>query len=320
MSHESHGPAAGRIERIVAELTWQIATGRLAPGARLPSLRALAAQWGTTVHVARAVIVSLAASDLVTVRWGSGVTVRGSEAGDDTSVEAIIRTALGVIARERRLSEAQLRSAVLRSLEVQMPEVQVVECSAWLTAAIARDIRRRWQVRTVTRFPEDIVATTSPTITTWFHGHQVRARLGGKNIGIHLVRIEIEPIWLHRLAGVVRRSSAPVWLVDTDPEQVHDVAAELARRAGVVPATVVLGESGATPVWDRVPRDRRVLFSPRLWDQATRLRDLPSLWEPLPYRILPVDLEEVGLRWGWSCAVGWVNQPAGSSIAVERVS
>ena len=58
------------------QLTWLIATGVLAPGARLPSIRALGAELGIHHHTVRQAYLELDARELITVHRGAPATVR----------------------------------------------------------------------------------------------------------------------------------------------------------------------------------------------------------------------------------------------------
>jgi len=58
------------------QLTWLIATGALAPGDRLPSIRELGAELGIHHHTVRQAYLELDARELITVRRGAPATVR----------------------------------------------------------------------------------------------------------------------------------------------------------------------------------------------------------------------------------------------------
>jgi DNA-binding LacI/PurR family transcriptional regulator len=59
------------------QLTWLIATGALAPGERLPSIRDLGADLGIHHHTVRQAYLELDARKLISVRRGASPTVRG---------------------------------------------------------------------------------------------------------------------------------------------------------------------------------------------------------------------------------------------------
>jgi LacI family transcriptional regulator, repressor for deo operon, udp, cdd, tsx, nupC, and nupG len=64
---------AGQVEE---QLTWLIATGALAPGERLPSIREMGAELGIHHHTVRQAYLELDARELITVRRGAPATVR----------------------------------------------------------------------------------------------------------------------------------------------------------------------------------------------------------------------------------------------------
>ncbi len=59
------------------QLTWLIATGALAPGQRLPSIRDLGSDLGIHHHTVRQAYLELDARELIAVRRGASATVRG---------------------------------------------------------------------------------------------------------------------------------------------------------------------------------------------------------------------------------------------------
>jgi DNA-binding GntR family transcriptional regulator len=65
---------------IVADLRARIATGEFAPGDRLPSTRALAAQWGVVRNTAGRAVNELVHLGLVEVHHGKGAYVTGEDA------------------------------------------------------------------------------------------------------------------------------------------------------------------------------------------------------------------------------------------------
>ena len=64
---------AGQLEE---QLTWLIATGALAPGERLPSIRELGAELGIHHHTVRQAYLELDARELIAIRRGAPATVR----------------------------------------------------------------------------------------------------------------------------------------------------------------------------------------------------------------------------------------------------
>ncbi|MFD9608056.1 GntR family transcriptional regulator [Streptomyces sp. NPDC059083] len=76
MTTPGTSPQQPASRRIAEELRTEIEAGRLSPGDKLPSERALAEQYGAARNTAREAIRILAEQGLVTARHGSGVFVR----------------------------------------------------------------------------------------------------------------------------------------------------------------------------------------------------------------------------------------------------
>lgn len=70
------GSAVTIAAQLEEQMTWLIATGALAPGDRLPSIRQLAAELGIHHHTVRQAYLELHARELITVRHGAPATVR----------------------------------------------------------------------------------------------------------------------------------------------------------------------------------------------------------------------------------------------------
>ncbi|WP_353508952.1 substrate-binding domain-containing protein [Intrasporangium sp.] len=62
--------------QLAEQLTWLIATGALAPGDRMPSIRDLGAELGIHHHTVRQAYLDLDSRELITVRRGTPATVR----------------------------------------------------------------------------------------------------------------------------------------------------------------------------------------------------------------------------------------------------
>ena len=69
-------PGSGPANRIVADLRAAIVEGRFRPGAKLPTVRDLAAQYGVSRTTAAKAVARLASEGCITTRYGSGAYVR----------------------------------------------------------------------------------------------------------------------------------------------------------------------------------------------------------------------------------------------------
>jgi DNA-binding transcriptional regulator YhcF (GntR family) len=115
-------------DQLLAQLELRILTGALAPGQRLPSVRALARRLGLHANTVSSAYRDLEAAGHVELRRGAGVYVRaGAPAGleDAHGLDEMIRLALSAAFRKGH-SGAEIRAAVERWLRAAPPERVVV--------------------------------------------------------------------------------------------------------------------------------------------------------------------------------------------------
>lgn len=126
MEKSSAAPMWSSIENVLAE---EIATGRLAPGARLDSEHRLAERFGVNRHTVRQALAHLGANGLVHVKHGLGTFVT------DVAVDYVLgrRTrftenlsARGLQGRQRFLESSTIKAtpAIATALEIR-PDAQV---------------------------------------------------------------------------------------------------------------------------------------------------------------------------------------------------
>ncbi len=131
-------------DQLVAQLELQILGGRLKPGQRLPSLRALARRLDLHANTVSAAYRELASSGHVEVRHGAGVFVtRRSPASleEAGSLDEMIRLALRAAFRKGHSLPA-VREAVERWLKAAAPErIVVVDPSPEMGELVAREVR-----------------------------------------------------------------------------------------------------------------------------------------------------------------------------------
>jgi DNA-binding transcriptional regulator YhcF (GntR family) len=131
-------------DQLVAQLELQILGGRLKPGQRLPSVRALARRLELHANTVSAAYQDLKSSGHVELRRGAGVFVRRrapasfDEAG---SLDDMIRLALRAAFRKGH-SALAVRKAVERWLKAAAPErIVVVDPSPEMGELVAREVR-----------------------------------------------------------------------------------------------------------------------------------------------------------------------------------
>ena len=131
-------------DQLLAQLELRILTGVLAPGQRLPSVRALARRLGLHANTVSSAYRDLETAGHVELRRGAGVYVRaGSPAGleDARGLDELIRLALSAAFRKGH-SGAEIRAAVERWLRAAPPErVVIVDPRRETLELVAHEIR-----------------------------------------------------------------------------------------------------------------------------------------------------------------------------------
>jgi DNA-binding transcriptional regulator YhcF (GntR family) len=131
-------------DQLLAQLELRILSGVLAPGQRLPSVRALARRLGLHANTVSSAYRALEAAGHVELRRGAGVYVRaGSPAAleDARGLDEMIRLALSAAFRKGH-SGGEIRTAVERWLRAAPPErVVIVDPRRETLELIAHEIR-----------------------------------------------------------------------------------------------------------------------------------------------------------------------------------
>jgi DNA-binding transcriptional regulator YhcF (GntR family) len=131
-------------DQLLAQLELRILSGVLAPGQRLPSVRALARRLGLHANTVSSAYRALESAGHVELRRGAGVYVRaGSPAAleDAHGLDEMIRLALSAAFRKGH-SGAEIRAAVERWLRAAPPErVVIVDPRRETLELIAHEIR-----------------------------------------------------------------------------------------------------------------------------------------------------------------------------------
>jgi DNA-binding transcriptional regulator YhcF (GntR family) len=131
-------------DQLLAQLELRILTGVLAPGQRLPSVRALARRLGLHANTVSSAYRDLETAGHVELRRGAGVYVRaGSPAAleDARGLDELIRLALSAAFRKGH-SGAEIRAAVERWLRAAPPErVVIVDPRRETLELVAHEIR-----------------------------------------------------------------------------------------------------------------------------------------------------------------------------------
>lgn len=296
--------------QIAEALRYRIATGKLARGEALPSVREAAELWSVHMHTVRRAYRALADEGLLDVDGARGSRVAGGTRRGSVSdsvqdfVERTVRRARerhGLSPRELSHLLANWSPAEPRATET----VHVVECSESQCAAHAAEIERHWPVDAV---PWCLDRAGEPpagaVVATYFHYNEIRRRWPRRLAEIRFVVIHPDPGLAARVPpsgrgrrrvllcefGAAQAEGACADLSTILPERDYRIEPLVVRRAGDALAT---GSRGTA-----------LLFTPRVWASLTDAeRRAPNVF-PVDYVIRHDELEALGGHFGWSARRG----------------
>jgi len=323
--------------QVAEALRYQVATGELTPGARLPSLREAAAAWGINMHTVRRAYGELAELGIVDVRprsctvvlerpdgWGgSGLApashpsdgARGGNASrrDAGSTPGLPTETAGLeawlrdIARRGRerwgLGPGEL-GAALADLPRAAPAgepVYVVECSESQAADLARQLGDRWRVSAE---PWSLGRESEPPedgflVGTYFHYNDIRVRWPRHLPRVRFVATRPDPAVRERLEALRGEREEPlcVTLWERDETMGRNIAADLLR---LLPEErfAVRHRVGAPGAVPDSPGGA-VLFSPRTWAELPEGARRRGGFIEVRYVFEPGDLDGVARELGW---------------------
>lgn len=292
--------------QIAEALAYQIATGRLLPGATLSPVRDAAKTLGVNLHTVRRAYAELAARGLVEIRGPRGTRVAdrigaGRSPGRPVSaaarfIERVVRDA----AREHGLTSRELaRRIAAHSGAAPEPHVWVVECSDSQCRDHAVELEARWCV-SARPWPLSRKGAPpgGPIIATYFHREEVVARWPRRRDDLQFVAIQPDPALRGALDGGRRKRVAR--LCEFDEPKAMNIAADVSALLGgdgwrIEPCVVARSAAALRGV---APREV-VLFSPRAWSGLSPMQQRDPRAVKVRYVIVPEALEELGSRLGW---------------------
>ena len=322
--------------QLAEALRYRIATGALAPGAVLPSLRDAARQWRLNLHTVRHAYTRLAAEGLVHTQVPHGTVVLGSSSREPAR-PAVVRgrssrpphatgTRRSPTAAARRQAAAdrflarmvreagerygftpdELRRRLLlfaAAPDAASEPVYLVECSETQAADLALQVSARWNV---TAHGWSLERPGSPPpgpiVGTYFHYNDIRTRWPERFPAIRFVAIHPDPGLASELMRFRHRKRRQTVLIsERDAAMAGNIAADLRAvlprdRFEVTP--VVEKSPGA--VLATAPAGVPVLFSPRVWGGLSPTQRADPRAIEIRYLIEPKDLAAVGSELNWS--------------------
>jgi DNA-binding transcriptional regulator YhcF (GntR family) len=319
------GPAAGHeldIERdsdvpISTQIYWQLAfqieSGRLQPGTRLPPVRELGAALRVNPNTVRAVYRRLADAGYVVGRHGAGTRVvdrppvrRGSQALAGIVAETLRRAAqLGFTPDE--VAQATFTAATERKRPGPHIRVLFAECTTADANADAGRISEAFPERVevipvlldelperLDRYHYDLVATTT------FHADEAQAYVAGR---VPVVAMLVGPGYMsliHEITGLPPGSR--VGVVCGSHRGVENIA-EALQLAGASGVEIVSAVAQTEPELEQVNREADLVLLSReamalgleaRFERPERLREWTYEFDPAGFELLRRAIERVG--------------------------
>lgn len=277
----------------------RIAVGELEAGARLPSVRAAAAEWQVNLHTVRHAYQELEREGLLRVDGNRGTTVAqgATPAAEPGDLDAFLgRCAAEAVARFG-LARAELGRLLIGGLpEAPSPVVHVIECSREQAAGHCAELRRAWTVDARPLVLGEATALPGGTlIGTFFHYNDIRQRWPERLAEVQFLPIAPDPALAERIP--TGRSQLRLVVCELDEAKALNIAADL-RPMFPAPRFHLAARVLAAP--GRLPRRRaaeRLLVSPRVW--AALSEEQRAAVQPIEYRIRGDHLSRLGRDNGW---------------------
>lgn len=297
-------------------ITYAIATGRIAAGEKLPSLREAERCWDVNLHTVRRAYAEVERTGLVrTVPRAGTVVLAASERAQppedhptdsDATPGVFVRECLAEAERRFGLTPSGFADRLLALADRDPPQVWVVECSRSLGSMLAEQLRARWQLRAAA-VGLDKPPPPGVVVSTYFHYYDLRAALEARASDLSFVRIRPSEDFFEEVARAMADEDdfRRVVLLETDRSLAHNVGADLVQRFGpelrleIRVLGAPTGGSEAAEIGLGGPDGAVLVVSPQNWDrldEATRARfDVV----PLRYDIDRTDLERIGAERSW---------------------
>jgi DNA-binding transcriptional regulator YhcF (GntR family) len=286
---------------IAVHLEYAITTGRIAPGASMPSLREAQGQWGVSLDTIRQAYRELERMGLVSIRDRSKATVvlqPGSLA--PSNVHQLVIQTLQEAKQRFGATGGEVLQEIERVLQSDRPRVVVAECSATMCAMLSRQITDRWDVVPLHHVLGSKPVPDGPLVSTLYHYQQIIDDAGPRRSDFAFVHTRIATATRDRLSECVREKQFASIIVCSVEPGITVVTTELKSAFG----GRVEFTTESSPVINRLvassnPRALK-LVSPRAWDHLADEYKRRSDVLLLEYDVLKSDLAKLGKLLGWT--------------------
>jgi len=296
--------------QIAETVSYQIATGRIPAGHRLPSVRAAAEAWNVNLHTVRRAYGELAERGLVDIRGPRGTRVLGkatsfARARQVDNLDGFLQRVL----QEGRAQHGLARHDLLRLLANWSPAhattsdvVHVVECSETQCDDHVREIEERWDIEAkswcLSRSGEP---PAGPIVATYFHYNEVRRRWPHRLHEIRFAAIHLDSqLPADRRTAPSSGKRVTLSVCEFDEPMARNIAADLsvlfpADRYRIRTRVVARGSEAL----ELCGRHRPVLLSPRVWGSLEREERIDPRAIKIVYIFAEEELENLGAFFGW---------------------
>lgn len=285
--------------QIAEALRNAIAVGELVPGARLPSVRAAADEWGVNLHTVRKAYGELERDGLVRMSGARGTEVAGRGAAEPAGLDAFV-AAFARAAHERfGLTQIQLGQFLLRGGAANVrPTVHVMECSRTQAEGHCEELMQSWRVdaRPLV-LSETTVLPTGVLIGTYFHYNDIRQRWPSRLDEVRFVAIGPDATLPSRLAAGEGARRTRLLVCELDEAKAVNIAADLKALFAEEGWEIVPHVLPSVATLPRRRADEEILVAPRVWGALTAKQRERVVH--LRYRVRARELEALGASYGW---------------------
>ncbi len=318
--------------QIAESIRYQIATGVIDVGSRLPTVRDAAQKWGVNLHTVRHAYSELAKQGLVESNGARGTTViskfKSASSHQSDDLNLFIQNLVKAAHAQFGLKPAQLAKLITEQTveeSFKAPTVHIVECSETQCKDHAQQVAAYLNVEAcqwcLSRKGEP---PSGPMIATYFHFNEVRRRWPHRLNDILFATIRPELDLAKKIDSFrPARGKLTIPVCEFDESMAFNIAADLTQllpddHYNIEPR-VLKQKSGKIPV---DLRDKTVvLFAPRVWDTMSENDRNRSGFFEVIYEFPETELKRIGQHFGWEYR-GWVkplagNEPSSSQLATR---
>jgi len=294
--------------QLADELKYQIATGAIKVGDRLPPIAVAATQWKINLHTVRHAYKQLSEMGIaeLTRSRGTIVTSRSHVPVEGSGLEAFLTWVASHGRQEfglRREDIAELLTATSATSGRKDGHVALsfVECSEAQAGDHAREIAKTFDVEIEGwSLSGKSEPPPGPIVATYFHFNDIRKRWPHRMRDAEFVAIQPSHALRRRLSKALRDCSATrVFLVEREETMARAISGDI---AGFLPKVMPQLETKVARSFGQIRLSNQAiyLFSPRGWSQLPEhMQDAPNT-VAITYAVPKEEMARLGLLMHWA--------------------